>query len=59
MTVRDVAIVGRHNRYGLSRDADILRQALECVGIQAAVLDAETCANPYTRNADGDGVVYE
>ena len=39
MTVRDVAIVGRHNRYGLSRDAEILRQALECLGIQAAALD--------------------
>ena len=39
MTVRDVAIVGRHNRYGLSRDAEILRQALESIGIQAAALD--------------------
>ena len=39
MTVRDVAIVGRHNRYGLSRDADILRQALEGIGIQAVALD--------------------
>ena len=39
MTVRDVAIVGRHNRYGLSRDAGILRQALECLGIQAVALD--------------------
>ena len=39
MTIHDVAIVGRHNRYGLSRDADILRQALECLGIQAVALD--------------------
>ena len=39
MTVHDVAIVGRHNRYGLSRDALILRQALECLGIQAVALD--------------------
>ena len=39
MTVRDVAIVGRHNRYGLSRDAEILRQALEAIGIPATLFD--------------------
>jgi hypothetical protein len=39
MTLRDVAIVGRHNQYGLTRDAEILRKGLESIGVQAAVLD--------------------
>ena len=39
MTMRDIAIVGRNNRYGLTRDAEILRQGLESVGVQAAVFD--------------------
>ena len=39
MTVRDVAIIGRNNRYGLTRDAEILRQGLESIGVQAAVFD--------------------
>lgn len=39
MTVRDIAIVGCHNQYGLTRDADILRQGLEATGIRAAVFD--------------------
>ena len=39
MTARNVAIVGRHNRYGLTRDADILRQGLASVGIQATLFD--------------------
>ena len=37
--MRDIAIVGRNNRYGLTRDAEILRQGLESVGVQAAVFD--------------------
>ena len=39
MTVRDVAIVGRNNRYGLTRDAEILRQGLESIGIPATLFD--------------------
>ena len=39
MTVRDVAIIGRHNQYGLTRDADILRQGLESIGIRTAAYD--------------------
>ena len=39
MTMRDIAIVGRNNRYGLTRDAEILRQGLESVGVQATVFD--------------------
>ena len=39
MTIRDVAIVGRHNRYGLSRDADILRQGLASIDIPATLFD--------------------
>jgi glycosyltransferase involved in cell wall biosynthesis len=39
MTMRDIAIVGRNNRYGLTRDAEILRQGLESVGVRATVFD--------------------
>lgn len=39
MTVCDIAIVGRNNRYGLTRDAEILRQGLTSVGIQAMLFD--------------------
>lgn len=39
MASRDVAIVGRNNRYGLTRDAEILRQGLASIGVEAAVLD--------------------
>ena len=39
MAIRDVAIVGRHNNYGLTRDADILRRGLASVGIEAALFD--------------------
>ena len=39
MTVRDVAIVGRNNRYGLTRDAEILRQGLVSIGVQATLFD--------------------
>ena len=39
MTVRDVAIVGRNNQYGLTRDAEILRQGLESIGVQATLFD--------------------
>ena len=37
--MRDIAIVGRNNRYGLTRDAEILRQGLESVGVRAALFD--------------------
>ena len=39
MTVHDVAIVGRNNRYGLTRDAEILRQGLASIGVRSAVFD--------------------
>ncbi|MDE0206346.1 MAG: glycosyltransferase [Candidatus Tectomicrobia bacterium] len=39
MAGRDVAIVGRNNKYGLTRDAEILRQGLASIGVQAAVWD--------------------
>ena len=39
MTMRDIAIVGRNNRYGLTRDAEILRQGLVTIGVQAALFD--------------------
>ena len=39
MTVRDVAIVGRNNRYGLTRDAEILRQGLVSIGVRATLFD--------------------
>ena len=37
--VRDVAIVGRNNQYGLTRDGDILRRGLESIGVQATLFD--------------------
>lgn len=39
MTVRNVAIVGRNNQYGLTRDADILRRGLESIGVHVALFD--------------------
>ena len=39
MTVRDVAIVGRNNQYGLTRDAEILHQGLESIGVRATLFD--------------------
>ncbi len=39
MTMRDIAIVGRNNRYGLTRDAEILRQGLVTIGVQVALFD--------------------
>lgn len=39
MTVCEVAIVGRNNQYGLTRDADILRRGLESIGVRAALFD--------------------
>ncbi len=39
MTVHDVAIVGRNNQYGLTRDAEILRQGFESIGVQATLFD--------------------
>lgn len=39
MTVSEVAIVGRNNQYGLTRDAEILRQGLVSIGVQAALFD--------------------
>ena len=39
MAIRDVAIVGRNNNYGLTRDARILQQALASIGVMAAVFD--------------------
>lgn len=35
----DVAIVGRNNQYGLTRDADILCRGLESIGIHATLFD--------------------
>ena len=39
MTIHDVVIVGRNNQYGLTRDAEILRQGFVSVGIQATLFD--------------------
>ena len=39
MAIRDVAIVGRNNKYGLTRDAEILRQGLASIGVQTALFD--------------------
>ena len=39
MAVCKVAIVGRNNRYGLTRDAEILRQGLASIGVQATLFD--------------------
>ena len=39
MAIRDVAIVGRNNKYGLTRDAEILRQGLASIGVDAALFD--------------------
>ena len=39
MAIRDVAIVGRNNKYGLTRDAEILRQGLASIGVGAVVFD--------------------
>ena len=39
MTIRDIAIVGRNNKYGLTRDAEILRQALASIGVEAVLFD--------------------
>ena len=39
MTVREVAIVGRNNQYGLTRDADILRQGFASIGVHATPFD--------------------
>ena len=39
MAIHTAAIVVRDNRYGLSRDAEILRKGIESAGIPAVVLD--------------------
>ncbi|MCY4514194.1 MAG: glycosyltransferase [Candidatus Tectomicrobia bacterium] len=39
MAIHDVAIVGRNNKYGLTRDAEILRLGLASIGIEAALFD--------------------
>ena len=39
MTIHDVVIVGRNNQYGLTRDAEILRQGFASAGIQALLFD--------------------
>lgn len=39
MTIREIAVVARDNRYGLTRDAGILRRGLESIGIRATVLN--------------------
>ena len=38
MTIREIAVVARDNRYGLTRDAGILYRGLDSIGIRAAVL---------------------
>ena len=39
MTIREIAVVARDNRYGLTRDAGILYRGLDAIGIRATVLD--------------------
>ena len=39
MAFRNVAIVGRNNKYGLTRDAEILRQGLASIGVEAVLFD--------------------
>ena len=39
MAIRDIAIVGRNNKYGLTRDAEILRQGLASIGVEAALFE--------------------
>ena len=39
MTLREIAVVSRDNRYGLTRDAGILCRGLESIGIRATALN--------------------
>lgn len=60
MMVHDVVIVGRNNQYGLTRDAEILRQGLESIGVQAAVSDKRkrTWTDRLQRRKVADLVVH-
>ena len=39
IAIHDIAIVGRNNKYGLTRDAEILRLGLASIGVQAVLFD--------------------
>ena len=39
MTIREIAVVSRDNRYGLTRDAGILCRGLESIGIRATAVN--------------------
>ena len=60
MIIREIAVVARDNRYGLTRDAGILCRGLESIGIRATVLNRRerTVMDRLRKRKVADAVVH-
>ena len=60
MTIREVAVVARDNRYGLTRDAGILCRGIESIGIRATVLNRRerTLMDRLRKRKVADAIVH-